>query len=337
MVACVALAACQAPITRAVHLVTFPSHGKNIGFDVALERGYFRDEGIEVTMSNAFENALAMLDGGRADIAQMLCVRAMQAMEQGARHRIIAVRDAVLPIGTISLPAAAINTPADYAGKRWGEGAEFGVERMAMRRLGELTGFDPAAVRLVNMEYRVRLPALLAGNIDFVSAWWASGYPAQLIAARREGVSLRFLRWSDYGLDGYGDCLVARQRWLDNDPRAARAFLAAAARGFHDAIADPAAAVALLVARDASQRQQAEVITLAWAQAQDLLFDDQSRRHGLFWIAEDKLARTRQLFLGSDTRVPIGDTYSNDFQPSVRSRALLTRAGPGHHQGAGTK
>jgi len=301
--------------TQKVALSSWPSYGKNSGFYLAMDRGYFSDNLVSFKLIDSFQDALLPLKTGEAEVAQVLCSEALTAIDQGARYHIIAIRDAIFPVGTISLPTSGIKSPSDYEGKIWGHSETFSPEKAILPALAKKTGFDPKTVRLIHIEFPARLPALLKGEVDFISAWWGSGYPPQLIAAYKQNVELNFIRWSDYGIDIYGECLVARNEWLETSPSTVRAFLTAATKGFEQAIADPDAAVKAVIAQNPNQAGQEEVIRLAWKQSQDLIYDEHTRNHGMFWIDKEKLSRTRSLILGEKLEKPIETTYLNDFIP----------------------
>lgn len=311
----IVLSSCIAiqPSIRKVSLSSWPSYGKNSGFYLALERGHYSSRDVDFRLIDSLQNALLPLETGDAEVAQVLCSAALAAIEQGADYRIIAIRDAVLPVGTISLTSSGIKTPSDYERKRWGHSETFSPERALLPALAQNTGFDPNTVRLIHLEFPARLPALLKGEVDFISAWWGSGYPPQLIAARKQNIELDFIRWSDYDIDIYGECLVARNDWLKSSPSVARAFLEATQQGFEEAMTDPNSAIKAVIAQNPDQVGQEEVIALAWEQSQDLINDEQTMTHGLFWIDEAKLSNTRKLILGLATKVPIERTYTNEF------------------------
>jgi NitT/TauT family transport system substrate-binding protein len=301
-----------------VRLSSWPSFGKNAGFDLANQRGYFQDEGIDFDLITSYQQAaLVPLSAGEVEVAQMLCSDALNAIEQGGELRVIGVRDAKFPVGTVSLATSNIRTPADYAGKRWGHNVGNSPEQKLLPTLAAQTGFDPTTVKLVHVDYPAQLGALIQGQIDFVSAWWGSGYPEMLLAARDQGVELRFIRWSDYGIDVYGECLVARVDWLDEHPDLAKAFLSSAVKGFLDSQSEPDAAVDAVIASNADQSEQREAIKLQVIQSMELVNDEYVDQHGLFSISGEKLSRTRDAILGMTTKVAIENTFTNEYLPGT--------------------
>ncbi len=278
-------------------------------------RGYFREQGLDFNPVDTYQPTLVELAAGKAEIVQVRTSEALRAIEQGASLRIIAVRDAVLPVVTVAFPSSRIRTPKDYAGKRWGLDASNRSEQEIMPILAERVGFNYEWVKLIQADYPAQLQALIEGKIDFFAVWWGSSLPQILVTKRQLGVELSVIRWSRYGIGIYGDCLVARADWLGQHPMLAKAFLPASIRGFKDGGRDPAAAVAAVVRFNPDLAPHREVIRLRVTQSFDLLYDTYSRVHGLFSISQEKLLRTHNVTLGAAAKGPIERTFSNAYIP----------------------
>lgn len=298
-----------------VGFLSWPSYGKNGGFYLAADRGYFHDRGLDFVPVNTYLSALGEFTAGKAEIGQIQTSDALRAIEQGAPLRIIAVRDAVLPVVTVAFPRSGIRTPKDYAGKRWGLDASNRFEQDLMPILAERVGFNYASVKLIHADYPAQLQALIEGKVDFFAAGWGSNLPQILLTERQLGIELSVIRWSRYGIDVYGDCLVARDDWLGRHPGLAKAFLTASVRGFKDEMRDPTAAVAAVMKFNTDLASYREVIRLEVTQSLDLLYDTYSRTHGLFSISREKLLRTRNAALGGAAKAPIDRAYSNAYTP----------------------
>lgn len=300
-----------------IRFATFPSYGKNAGFYLAQATGQYEKLGVQVEIVNTFQNTLTLLQSGDADISQALCSDAFSFNEQGADFVIVAVRDAKFPVGTVSLPGSGIRSPSDYVGKRWGMSIGFSPEQRLLPALGRRLGFDSETVEHVNVDFPSRLPALLTGQVDFISAWWGSGFAAQKIAAQSQGVDLSdtFIRWTDYGIDIYGECLTVREGSLRDDSKALSSFLKASIHGFNQALGAPAEAIEAIIQMSPDLQGEKEVIALQWEQSADLLFDDLNKDDGLFHIYPSKLARTRNLIVGTDLTRSLESSYTNSLIP----------------------
>jgi NitT/TauT family transport system substrate-binding protein len=275
-----------------IRLSTWPSYGKNAPFFYANAKGYYANAGIKFEALSSFQHSLLFLQSGDAEIAQVATPEAVAHIDQGSSFIIVAMRDALSPIGTVSLDGSAIHTPKDYANKRWGHYTAFTPELRVIGWLGRAYGFDPASVHIANLDFRLRLASLIRGDVDFISGWWGSGFPAFQVAAEKQGVKLKFLRWSDFGVDIYGECLVARRDWALANPDLLRRFLAISAKSFDQSIVDSDGAVAAAIRAAPEVGADRDLIKRGWDQSKELLHDEHSRKRGLFWIETSKLQKT---------------------------------------------
>jgi NitT/TauT family transport system substrate-binding protein len=297
-----------------IRFVSFPSFGKNSPIYLAKHRGYFASVGLAVEVVHSFQDAVLPVAAKKAEIANVLCTEALEAIQQTRAYQIIAARDAMLPVGTLSLENSSIKSPTDYHGKLWGHSQGWSPEKAILPIIAKRTNLDPTSVRIIHLEFAARLPALITGEVHFISAWWGSGYPPLKIAAQKRGIDLRFIRWSDYDIDLYGNCLLARKDWLEAKPNAIKGFLNGLVRGFEEAIANPTAAIEAVIAQNPNQSSEREVLFLSWQQSTELVFDKYSRSQGMFAIEESKLARTRDI-LDIKNPLPIVQTYTNSYLP----------------------
>ena len=90
--------------------------------------------------------------------------------------------------------------------------------------------------------------AAVRGDVDL-----GSGFPTQAQIYYRLGVKpedLVMIRYADYGVDLYGNTLLATSKLIAENPQALTRFLRALNRGMKDTIADPAAATKAVIARN---------------------------------------------------------------------------------------
>jgi len=86
--------------------------------------------------------------------------------------------------------------------------------------------------------------ALLNGAYD--ATWVFTGWEG--VEAKLKGVELNAFFMQDYGVPyGFAPCLLANPKFLDEDPKVAKDFLAATAEGFQFAAANPSMAADILV------------------------------------------------------------------------------------------
>ena len=222
----------------------FPN-SNHAGFYMALERGYYLDEGLEVDIfvpANP-EDVLKTVGAGRDDFGISYQAEVLLARGEGVPVKSIAAM-VQHPLNSIMvLEESGITRPGDLAGKKVGiTGIPF--EEALFSAMLEYDGISPDDVTLVNVGFDL-VPALIGKKVDaIVGAYWTH----ESIVMELLGFSVNVLRMEEWGVpDFYELVLVASEDTVSEDPDVVQRFLRATAKGFADAIADPQGAVDILV------------------------------------------------------------------------------------------
>jgi len=234
------------PVVTKVSLALdwFPN-SNHAGFYMAQERGYYRDEGLEVDIfvpANP-EDVLKTVGAGRDDFGVSYQAQVLLARGEGVPVKSIAAL-VQHPLNSIMvLEESGIIRPSDLAGKKVGiTGIPF--EEALFSAMLVYDGISPDDVTLVNVGFDL-VPALIGKKVDaIVGAYWTH----ESIVMELLGFSVKVLRMEEWGVpDFYELVLVANEDAVGNDPETGQRFLRATAKGFADAIADPQGAVEVLV------------------------------------------------------------------------------------------
>jgi ABC-type nitrate/sulfonate/bicarbonate transport system substrate-binding protein len=247
----------------------------HLGFFVAQAEGWYEDAGVELDVlpyggtapeaiiaagqaecGISFQDALTFAAAAGAPVVSTMAILQHAAQE-------IAV-----------LEGSSITRPKELDGKVYagfGYPNEVPTLQAVIRTDGGTGGFD--AVTLDTAAYE----ALYAERADFVitfSAW-------EGIAAELRGIPLRAFQFTDFGFPDFYQVVLACDRdWLAANPAAAKAFVAATARGLQFAQENPEEAADILIAQnpgafDANpELPKASAVYLA---DRGLLVDDQGR------------------------------------------------------------
>ncbi|GAA4342238.1 ABC transporter substrate-binding protein [Pigmentiphaga soli] len=266
------LLACAAAPALAADLVPIKfSLNSSISADaapylLALERGYFKQAGLDVTIdasSGSGEAVTRVASGvyqmGSADFATLVEFAGRQPAV--SPKAVLVVYDRA-PQAVISLAAANIKKPADLVGKTVGGGTTDGPARLFPALLAS-AGVSKDAVKWRQVSPQIRDSMLLTKQVDAVVGndytTWFNLKPRGL---KPEDVNI--LEYADFGLDVYSNSIIASQAMLKDDPDAVKRFVAAAMKGWQDAIADPQAAAKTLTNRDKLIDGPLEAERLAW-------------------------------------------------------------------------
>jgi NitT/TauT family transport system substrate-binding protein len=211
---------------------------------VAVERGYFADEGIEVSFDNNFDEANGVNRIANNEL-QFGLISGEQVLLARANGRpVVYVFEWFhnFPVGVVSLVDQNITKPADLAGHVVGIPAPQGASYIGLRALlaaGGLTEADLAELKSIGF---TAAASVCEGVVDAASIYIANE-PLQI---ERDCGAVNVIKVSDYAtLVSNG--LITNERAIKDKPELVRGMVRAVQRGLADTLADPDAAFAISV------------------------------------------------------------------------------------------
>ncbi|MFW2513254.1 ABC transporter substrate-binding protein [Demequina sp. SO4-13] len=219
------------------------------GLYLALERGWYEDAGLDVTVIEPGETSgLQLLAAGQADFAYSVAEGLLPARAAGADVVSIATVIEHNTSSLLSLTEEGIERPRDLEGKRYGSyGSD--LEEAIISSLVACDGGDPALVEhtpLVSDDFRIGLT-----QDQFDVAWVFDAWDTVRLGEvdDLEVSTIAFRDWFDCIPDWYTPLLATSGELIEESPETVSAFLDATARGYAAAMDDPqAASDALMVA-----------------------------------------------------------------------------------------
>jgi NitT/TauT family transport system substrate-binding protein len=230
-----------------VTLITdFGYNGRHAYFFEAVERGYYRDAGLEVKIvrGQGSVDAIRQVGAGNAvfgfaDAGSLILARANDKIPA----KLVAVVYVKPPHAIFCREDSGLRKPKDLEGNAIADNAG-GATPALFPAFAKAAGFDAQAVRWVVASTDM-LPGLLATNKVPCVSQFTMG--EALLQSRLEpGTKLVRFAFSDAGLSYYGNGIVATDATIASKPDLVRRFVEATVRGMKDAFADPAAAGAIM-------------------------------------------------------------------------------------------
>jgi NitT/TauT family transport system substrate-binding protein len=243
----------------------------------AIDKGYFKEEGLEVVVEPAATPMEAItrlaLANGTTDPTHDLSI--------GDINLLIRYRDQNLPTG-IEAIFVVYDKPTYALVGRKSRGVQF-IKDTENRRLAapaadpasqlwplfaKLNAIDTQKVSLLNVGLQVRVPMLVSGEVDALIG--NSFTVADLKDRGVQGDDIVVLPMADYGVKLYGSAIFASAKFQTEQPEAIKAFLRAYARGLRDAMQNPDAAIEPVLKRMQGARKEVELERLKIVVAENI-------------------------------------------------------------------
>jgi NitT/TauT family transport system substrate-binding protein len=236
-------------------------------FLLAIDKGYFKAEGLDVTVDAANGpldpiNRLASgsYDMGVADLN--LLIKFRDGNPATPIKAVFIVFDKP-PYAIIARKSRGIAAPKDLEGKKLGApSADSAFAPWPI--FTKVNGIDAAKVKIENVSVPVSGPMLAAGEVDAITGCSFTSY----VDLKESGVpadDLLVLLMANYGVELYGDAIVVAPKFAAEKPEAVRAFLRAYLKALKETVRDPARAVEAVLRRNDTAKKEVELERLRLA------------------------------------------------------------------------
>src|ERR1700730_16356337 len=223
---------------------TWKLKGEYAPLFVALHKGYYNAEGLDVKLSegNGAQNVLKALAAGNEKFGYGPAVAAAQAVSQGLPVKVVALYQTSAPMGVIAFPDTPLKGPKDLEGKRLAisVGETFGD---MIRPFARLNNVDLGKIQLIQMDASARTMQFLTRKIDVMSVYLSNELPQ---IEKRAGVKFNMIKVTDFGLSVLGSSMYVSNAFAEQNPETVKKLLRATAKGYRDAMANPKEAAKIM-------------------------------------------------------------------------------------------
>lgn len=254
------------------------------GSFIAQERGYYKDEDLDVTLLPGGPNAPVdpVVISGQALVGVSATDFAARANQNGAGYTILGAKNQRHAFCITSRADNPVMTPKDLEG-----GPRLGlatINQSVLDAIVKLNGLDRSKIDVITTQGN---PAPLAsGEVDCFLTLFTTG-PIDL---ELQGIETHSFLLSDHGYNIFSGIYIATQDTLDSRRDDVVRLLRADIRGWQDFVEDIDYATMLTVEKYAADQGLNPEQQRLQAQAQlGLLVTPDTEAHGLFWMTEEKI------------------------------------------------
>jgi NitT/TauT family transport system substrate-binding protein len=292
--------------------------GRHAAYFLALEKGYYREEGLDVKIRRGFGSAdgIKLLVAGTvayafADVSSLVLAQAKEKV--GVKSLAVIYSNA--PHGLTFFSGKGIEKPRDLEGKKIAATAGSAIKAL-FPAFAKANGVNADKVEWVLTDAATLASLLAAGQIDaYIS------YPMDTAMAARRfapmGLKVQGMLFKDYGLQFYSNGILVSSDRVRNNPEQVRKFVRASLRGHAESFLHPEEAVDLLLKTNPAVSREAAIpeVTIV----RDLALSEEALLYGLGYMSRKKMEATRSLVMEAyqlKGELPLENLYTNEFLPS---------------------
>jgi len=249
------------------------------GFYVAVAKGYYKAEGIDLTINPGGPNLLTEnlvasgadtfgLSGGTDSV--------MAARDKGLPIVCVGIAHQITPFVFVSRKDGPVKTLEDFRGKTvttWFTGANDVL--YAMLAANKI----PQSAMTIQPQ-QVSVSPFVDGQVDVVTATIYNEYDT--LKTRMGEAALKTFVPEDYGVTFPRDTVIVSEATAKDKPKLVEGFLRASIKGWQDAIRDPKGAVDIVMAAAPTLERKHQEAMLEGVIG--LMEAGTAKQNGLFWI-----------------------------------------------------
>lgn len=293
---------------------------------VAIDKGYYKAEGLDVTIdpgSGSVEGinrvASGAYDVGFADINILVKYR--------DNPRNLPVKMVMMVYDTpafsiVTLKKTGIAKPKDLEGRILGAPAGDGAWAQ-WPIFVEANKIDASKVKVENIGFPVREPMLAQGKVDAITGFWFSSF----MNLKAQGIAdneIVVLHMRDWGLDLYGNGIIANPDFMRFNAKAVQGFVRATIKGIQETARDPDGAIESVMKRNQIAKRDVELERLKLSLQRNFVTPD-VKKNGIGGVDMKRLERSIEqigLTFQYTNKPKAGDIFTAQYLPAREQRLL---------------
>lgn len=307
-------------------ILNWKRDGSNAEFFLAQERGYFKAEGLDVTL-DAGEGSSAPIvriaggayDAGFGDINSMVQYDSLHP--EKPEIVVLCFYDKA-PMAIISLKKSGITKPQDLVGKKIGA-PQNDTAYQLFPAFAQATGIDMTKITFENVVPPVREPLLAKGQLDAITGFDSTSFFA-LKAVNVQPSDISILYYADYGLQLYSNSIIVSKAFADRSPKAVAGLVHAITRAYLESLKNPQAAIDALVKVEPLTDRALELDKMKWLLERNIV-TPHIREVGFGTVDPARIEKSIDVVTTAfklARRPTAAEVYSDRFLPPLAERKI---------------
>jgi NitT/TauT family transport system substrate-binding protein len=267
----------------------FISLGRHAPWYVALGKGYYKEEGLNVTIlpAKGTADAIRSVATGTTEFGFIDIPSLVAAGSNAANVKIVAVNYQKPPYCVFSLnPGADIDTPKKLLNLELGSSTGSFVPKVWAAFM-EMNGVDSKTMKVTNIDPAARVPMLVSGKVPAIDVFIMSEPSIRRAVPDAKPVCLFA---GDYGLEIYANSIGVQDEFLQKNPDVVKKFVRASLRGWKDTLENPeeAAKIQLQYVKALDPQIVVEEIKIL----RRVALSDDVTKHGYGYVSPERMKTT---------------------------------------------
>lgn len=290
-------------------------YGVHAPFFLALERGYYREQGLDVKILEGQGSATVakLIAQGDSQFAFIDYATMAKGIGQGLPITGVFGITETGPWIIISHKSNPIRSPKELEGKTIAMAPAEATAQIFPALLAH-SGVDPAKVTIVNPAVGAKATLFLEGRVDAITG----SINTQLPQVEAQGAKVSYFSFADFGVNLMAHGITVSNAYLASNGEQVRKFLRATARGWQEAKKDPDAAVQAIFKSYPQYRDQEAVLRRELELSFPLMETSRTRGKPIGWMSKEDWQETLdilQKYAGMAERFPVERYFTNAYLP----------------------